>query len=123
MESRALLDHGGQRLLTLGGGEGGALLNGLVLEGVFDEAQRGGALAVVGLHGGDNGLTDQSFQCACVHGVPFLDSLIGMRGFTPATEIAAATGHTDGPPSKIVRLAAVGRVGAVSEFWISGAAG
>jgi len=66
----ALLDHGGQRLLGLCGREGLALLDGLVLERVLDEAQSGGADRIVGLHGGNDLLGDDEFECACVgHGL------------------------------------------------------
>jgi len=40
-ESRALLNHGGQGLLLFCRGKCLALLDGLILEGVFDEAQGG----------------------------------------------------------------------------------
>jgi hypothetical protein len=52
-------------LLLLGRGEHGAFFDGLVLEGVLDEAQRGGALGVVRLHGLDDLLVDEGFECAC----------------------------------------------------------
>jgi hypothetical protein len=57
----ALLDHGGQNLLGLGLREDFALLDGLVLERILDEAQRAGADRVVSLHGGNDLLVDDGF--------------------------------------------------------------
>src|ERR1039458_3483709 len=57
-----------------------SLLDGLVLERVLDEAQCAGADGVVGLHGGDDRLADEGFECACVgHGGSFRAIKLAVR--------------------------------------------